>query len=96
MNSEFMRATRLFTIFTFAFSLLIPVIPTIFESFGFNDAQLGWIYSILPLIIFMIAPLAGNLSDKLGRKYILRSAIILDILAITIFCFTNLSYFSQK
>lgn len=89
MRSELTKAGGFFAVFTFAFSMLIPILPSYFEKLGFNETQLGWLYAILPLMMFLISPLAGSLSDKFGRNFILSCIVITDIVAVLLYLLTN-------
>jgi len=81
----------LFTIFVdiLGFGLLIPVFPQLLAnpqspfyllSSSLNLSQgyilLGWLSSMFSIMIFLVAPIFGQLSDKYGRKNILLIALL--------------------
>ncbi len=62
------------------FGLIIPVLPRLIEEVGhtgLDDAARigGWLFAVFSLAQFVFAPLAGALSDRLGRRPLLLLAI---------------------
>ena len=51
-----------------AFGLIVPVMPTFLKTFGAAGQVLGFIIAIFAFAQFLFSPLAGNLSDRYGRK----------------------------
>ncbi len=54
-----------------SFGLIMPVIPTYLKSFGAAGQVLGFIIACFAFAQFLFSPLAGNLSDRYGRKYLI-------------------------
>lgn len=65
--------TILFIVFLdlFGFSLILPLLPFIAESFGANPAIIGFIVASYSFFQFLSAPVLGALSDRFGRKKLL-------------------------
>ena len=51
-----------------AFGLIIPVMPTYLKTFGAAGQVFGFIIAIFAFAQFVFSPIAGNLSDRYGRK----------------------------
>lgn len=51
-----------------AVGLIIPVMPTYLKLFGAAGQVLGFLIAIIAFAQFLFSPIAGNLSDKIGRK----------------------------
>lgn len=51
-----------------AIGLIVPVMPTYLKTFGAAGQALGFIIAIIAFAQFIFSPLAGNLSDRHGRK----------------------------
>lgn len=62
------------------YGLIIPVLPKLIEEvghMGLADASImaGWMFAAFSVAHFLCAPLAGNLSDRFGRRPMLLLAI---------------------
>ena len=55
--------------------LIIPVLPKFIKQFGISGATLGYLVSAMGLTQFLFSPLAGEWSDRYGRKIIIVSGI---------------------
>ena len=53
------------------FSILIPLMPFFVKKFGASDAIVGAVFATYSLCQLFAAPLWGNLSDRIGRKWVL-------------------------
>ena len=51
-----------------AFGLVIPIMPAYLKTFGGAGQVLGFIIAIFAFAQFVFSPIAGNLSDRYGRK----------------------------
>ena len=51
-----------------AIGLIIPVMPSYLKTFGAAGQAMGFIIAIIALAQFIFSPIAGNLSDRHGRK----------------------------
>ena len=54
-----------------SFGLIIPIMPTFSKTFGVAGQVLGFIIAIFAFAQFLFSPIAGNLSDRYGRKYLI-------------------------
>jgi len=57
--------------------LVIPVMPQYLETFGVAGQALGFIIASFALGQFLFSPLAGDLSDSLGRKKLIIVGLII-------------------
>ncbi|MBK3495383.1 MFS transporter [Viridibacillus sp. YIM B01967] len=48
--------------------LIIPVMPSYLKLFGAAGQVLGFLIAIIAFAQFLFSPIAGNLSDRIGRK----------------------------
>jgi len=53
------------------FGIVIPILPYYGREFGANAATLGWLMAVYSLMQFLVAPLWGRLSDRIGRRPVL-------------------------
>lgn len=58
------------------FGIVIPILPYYAESFGSNAWQLGWLMAVYSLMQFLVSPLWGRLSDRIGRRPVLLMSIL--------------------
>ncbi|MFE6167318.1 MFS transporter [Viridibacillus arvi] len=64
-----------------AVGLIIPVMPTYLKLFGAAGQVLGFLIAIIAFAQFLFSPIAGNLSDKIGRKRLIVFGLILNGIA---------------
>lgn len=55
--------------------LIVPVLPMFMQEFGASGTALGYLVAATGLTHFLFSPLAGELSDRYGRKMIIVSGI---------------------
>ncbi|PAQ14202.1 MFS transporter [Bacillaceae bacterium SAOS 7] len=65
--------------------LIIPIMPTIIHEFGAGGKTLGLLIATFSLAQFLFSPLAGDLSDRFGRKKII-------IIGLVLFAFSQLLF----
>lgn len=80
--SEYKEATSIRTVFKFVTALLIPILGPYIKNMGFSYVEMGFLFSLTPLLPIFYTPIAGRLSDILGRKLILSAGFISEIIAI--------------
>lgn len=51
-----------------AIGLIIPIMPNFLKEFGATAKVLGYLISIIAFAQFIFSPIAGSLSDRIGRK----------------------------
>jgi multidrug resistance protein len=63
------------------FGIVIPILPYYAKEFGADARQLGWLLAIFSLMQFLVAPLWGRLSDRVGRKPVLLVSLLVTSLS---------------
>jgi MFS transporter, DHA1 family, tetracycline resistance protein len=58
------------------FGIVIPILPYYAQAYGANAWQLGWLMAIFSLMQFLVSPLWGRLSDRIGRKPVLLISLL--------------------
>ncbi|MEK0314812.1 MFS transporter [Cohnella sp. 56] len=58
---------NLFLVFT-GIGLIIPIMPSFMNELGVNGSMMGLMVAVFSLVQFLFSPLAGRLSDTVGRK----------------------------
>lgn len=61
--------------------LVIPILPDLLKEFGAGGQAAGYLVSCFGLTQFLFSPIAGNLSDKYGRKPMIVVGLILFALS---------------
>lgn len=62
--------------------LIIPVLPAYLQLFDASGAVLGYLVSAMGVTLFFLAPIAGALSDRYGRKRII-------VFGLSMFCLSQ-------
>lgn len=62
------------------FGMIIPILPKIIKNIGAAPFQLGLLLSIYSIVSFIMSPIWGSFSDRIGR----RPVIIIGLLGYTI------------
>ncbi len=57
--------------------LIIPIMPDYLETFGVAGQALGFLIAMFAFSQFLFSPLAGDLSDKFGRKYLIIVGLVI-------------------
>ncbi|MGK9477311.1 MFS transporter [Melioribacter sp. OK-6-Me] len=81
-----------FTIFIdlMGFGILIPLLPTFAsKQLGISDFGIGIIVAVFSLMQFLFNPLLGKLSDKIGRKPLITTTLLMTAVSYIIFSFAN-------
>jgi MFS transporter, DHA1 family, multidrug resistance protein len=58
--------------------LVIPIMPTYLKTFGAAGQALGFIIALMAFAQFIFSPVAGNLSDRHGRKNLIIFGLIVN------------------
>ncbi len=58
------------------FGIVIPILPYYGREFGASATVLGWLMAVYSLMQFLVAPLWGRLSDRIGRRPVLLMSLI--------------------
>ncbi|KAB7705972.1 MFS transporter [Bacillus aerolatus] len=69
--------------------LVIPIMPTIIHDFGAGGKTFGLLIATFAFAQFIFSPLAGDLSDRLGRKKTIVFGLILFSLSQFLFAFSQ-------
>ncbi len=60
------------------FGLIIPIMPHYLKAFGAAGQALGFIIAIMAFAQFIFSPVAGNLSDRHGRKNLIIFGLLVN------------------
>ncbi|MEN9722045.1 MAG: hypothetical protein RJB38_31 [Pseudomonadota bacterium] len=58
------------------FGIVIPILPYYGREFGASASTLGWLMAVYSLMQFLVAPLWGRLSDRIGRRPVLLMSLL--------------------
>jgi len=58
--------------------LIIPIMPTYLKTFGAAGQALGFIIALMSFAQFIFSPVAGNLSDRHGRKNLIIFGLVVN------------------
>lgn len=58
------------------FGIVIPILPYYGREFGADATTLGWLMAVYSLMQFLVAPLWGRLSDRIGRRPVLLLSLV--------------------
>lgn len=58
--------------------LIVPIMPLYLQAFGAAGQVLGFLIAIIAFAQFIFSPLAGNLSDRIGRKKLIVFGLIVN------------------
>jgi len=56
--------------------LIIPIMPSYLDTFGAAGQVLGLLIAMFAFSQFLFSPIAGDLSDKFGRKYLIIGGLV--------------------
>jgi multidrug resistance protein len=63
------------------FGIIIPLLPFYAESFGASAITIGLLGSVFSLMQFLVAPLCGRWSDRIGRRPIILAGLLASAVA---------------
>lgn len=66
-NMIFIAIANLFLVFV-GVGLVIPVMPSIKADMGLSGTAMGYLFAAFSLAQLIVSPIAGRISDRLGRK----------------------------
>jgi len=82
---EYIRFTEIGALFIFTAFLISPILSPYTRGLGFDEFQIGLIFSLFPLSIILFSPVMGRLSDVIGRRFIILLGILTEILAMFLY-----------
>ncbi|HWI47975.1 MAG TPA: MFS transporter [Rummeliibacillus sp.] len=90
-NNKFALILLMFDIFIAmsAIGLIVPIMPSYLKEFGAKGAVLGYLIAIIAFAQFIFSPIAGSLSDRLGRKKLIVFGLILNGISQILFGVSN-------
>ena len=69
--------------------IIVPVMPAYLQVFGVGGQVLGFLIACFALAQFLLSPVAGNLSDRHGRKRFIVAGLIVYGLSQLLFGFAS-------
>ncbi|WP_397537354.1 MFS transporter [Rummeliibacillus pycnus] len=90
-NNRFALILLMFDIFIAmsAIGLIVPIMPSYLKEFGAKGEELGFLIAIIAFAQFIFSPIAGSLSDRLGRKKLIVFGLILNGISQILFGISN-------
>jgi multidrug resistance protein len=67
------------------FGIVIPLMPVYAERYGAGGFQIGLLVMVYSLMQFILAPIMGRLSDRIGRRPVLIFGLLLTSLSYVLF-----------
>ena len=61
-----------------AIGLIVPIMPAYLKTFGAAGQVLGFIIALMSFAQFVFSPIAGNLSDRYGRKKLIIFGLVVN------------------
>jgi multidrug resistance protein len=71
------------------FGIIIPLLPFYAESFGASAVTIGLLSSVFSLMQFLVAPLCGRWSDRIGRRPIILAGLLASAVAYVALALAN-------
>ncbi|WCF10450.1 MFS transporter [Paenibacillus thiaminolyticus] len=69
--------------------LIIPILPSFLQEFGGGGQAMGYLVAAFGLTQFLFSPIAGEWSDKYGRKILIVSGVGIFALSQIVFAFAD-------
>ena len=63
------------------FGIIIPLLPFYAQSYGASALTIGLLGTVFSLMQFLVAPLAGRLSDRIGRRPVILYGLLASAFA---------------
>lgn len=71
------------------FGMIIPVLPFYARTFGASAEEIGWLMGFYSLGQFVMAPIWGKLSDRVGRKPVLQISLFGSVIFYVLISFAE-------
>ncbi|MGZ9587048.1 MFS transporter [Paenibacillus marinisediminis] len=75
MNKQLTVVVLMLMMVFIGFGIVIPVLPLMITDAGANEMHLGLMLSLYSLVSFIVSPLWGGLSERVGRRPIILTGI---------------------
>lgn len=89
MNKKIAVVMLILLMVFIGFGIVIPILPHIIMDAGNNELHLGLMLSIYSLLAFLVSPLWGALSEKVGRRSIILTGTIGFCMSYLLFGFAD-------
>jgi MFS family permease len=66
-------------------SIIMPMLPFIGQKYGATTFEISLLFTLMPMIVIVVAPIWGRLSDKYGRKPIFMASLGASSLTFIVF-----------
>jgi MFS transporter, DHA1 family, tetracycline resistance protein len=66
-------------------SIIMPMLPFIGQKYGATTFEISLLFTLMPMIVIVVAPIWGRLSDKYGRKPIFMASLMASALTFIVF-----------
>ena len=76
MNKQIAVVVLMLMMVFIGFGIVIPVLPLMITDTGANELHLGLMLSLYSLVSFVVSPLWGGLSERVGRRPIILTGIV--------------------
>ena len=77
LSRDFSVIVLALVVVSLGFGLLSPLLPTFRDILGMSESELGAAYSLFAFAFVFALPPAGLLADKVGRKRMIMSGVLL-------------------
>lgn len=77
LSRDFSVIVLALIVVSLGFGLLSPLLPSFGERLGMTESELGAAYSLFPFAFVFALPPAGLMADKVGRKRMIMSGVLL-------------------
>jgi DHA1 family multidrug resistance protein-like MFS transporter len=74
---------------SFATGFLSPIFAPFLHDKGINLAEIGYIFSVASLLPFLLQPVMGELSDRIGRKVLIVGTSLVSSILTPLYIFLN-------
>ena len=85
------RAVIFFTVMIdlIGFGIVLPILPSYAQRFGTGGLGYGAIIGVFSLMQFVATALLGKLSDRVGRRPVLLTTMLINAVGYTLFAFAG-------
>ncbi len=77
------------TVFGFARSQLDPILSPYAKSLGFSTFQISLFFAVFSLVMILMSPLIGRISDGIGRKRVILAGLLASAIALVLYTLSS-------